>query len=139
VLCLTARCANSALDSVRGHRDLISGVNELVVLVQSARGTHIVEMLDDVVYENAEKEWGIYRIVKAVWRPPKGVDWWNLPHQKEIFGVEHLPQNGLVHKVPTDGMLQSQYWKDVDGLQGFQQNLSKLLTQISQVELNQSQ
>ena len=62
---------------------------------------------------------------------PKGVDWWNLPHQKEIFGVEHLPQNGLVHKVPTDGMIQSQYWKDVEGLQGFQQHLSKLLTQIS--------
>ncbi len=62
--------------------------------------------------------------------PPKGVDWWNLPHQKEIFGVEHLPPNGLVHKIPTDGMLQSQYWKDVEGLQGFQQHLSKLLTQI---------
>jgi len=104
---------------------------DLVVLVQSARGTHIVEMLDNVVYENAEKEWGIYRIVKAVWMSPKGVDWWNLPHQKEIFGVEHLPQNGLVHKVPTDGMIQSQYWKDVEGLQGFQQHLSKLLTQIS--------
>jgi hypothetical protein len=104
---------------------------DLVVLVQSARGTHIVEMLDDVVYENAEKEWGIYRIVKAVWMPPKGVDWWSLPHQKEIFGVEHLPQNGLVHKIPTDGMLQSQYWKDMEGLQGFQQHLSKLLSQIS--------
>lgn len=104
---------------------------DLVVLVQSARGTHVVEMLDDVVYENAEKEWGIYRIVKAVWMPPKGVDWWSLPHQKEIFGVEHLPQNGLVHKIPTEGMLQSQHWKDVEGLQGFQQHLSKLLIQIS--------
>lgn len=104
---------------------------DLVVLVQSARGTHIVEMLDDVVYENTEKEWGIYRIVKAVWMPPKGVDWWKLPHQKEIFGVEHLPQNGLVHKIPTDGMLQSQYWKDMEGLQGFQQHLGKILAQIS--------
>jgi hypothetical protein len=97
------------------------------------RGTHTVEMLDDVVHENAEKEWGIYCIVKAMWMPPKGVDWWNLPH------LEHLPQNGLVHKVPTDGMLQSQYWKDVGGLQGFQQYLSKLLTQISQVESNSFQ
>ncbi|MGI0492718.1 hypothetical protein ACN4EG_13125 [Alkalinema pantanalense CENA528] len=104
---------------------------DLVVLVQSARGTHIVEMLDDVVYENPEKEWGIYRIVKAVWMSRKGVDRWNLPHQKKIFGVEHLPRNGLVHKIPTDGMLQSQYWKDVEGLQGFQQHLRKLLTQIS--------
>lgn len=101
------------------------------MLVQLARGTHIAEILDDVVYENAEKEWSIYRIAKAVWMPPKGGDWWNLPHQKEIFGVEHLPQDGLVHKVPNDGILQSQHWKDVEGLQGFQQHLSELLTQIS--------
>jgi hypothetical protein len=44
-----------------------------------------------------------------------------------------------MHKVPTDGMLQSQHWKDVEGLQGFQQYLSKLLTQISQVQSNSFQ
>lgn len=104
---------------------------ELVALVQQARVTHIVELVDDVVYENAEKEWDIYRVVKAVWMPPEKFDWWKLPHQKEVFGVEHLPQNGLVHKVPTDGMLQSQHWKDLEGLQGFQQHLDKILTQIS--------
>lgn len=104
---------------------------DLIALVQLARVTHIVELLDDVVYENAEKEWSIYRVVQAVWMPSKGVDWWNLPHQKEIFGVEHLPQNGLVHKIPTDGMLQSQLWKDLEGLPNFQQHFSKLLVQIS--------
>ena len=104
---------------------------DLMTLVQSARVTHIVELLDDVVYGNTEKEWSIYRIVRAVWMPPKESDWWNLPHQKEIFGVEHLPQNGLVHRVPTDGMLQSQFWKDLEGLPGFQQHLSNLLTPIS--------
>ncbi|MCX7112708.1 MAG: hypothetical protein NTX45_21800 [Proteobacteria bacterium] len=104
---------------------------ELIALVQLARVTHIVELLDDVVYENADKEWSIYRVVQAVWMPPKEVDWWNLLHQKEIFGVEHLPQNGLVHRVPTDGMLQSEFWKNLGGLPGFQQNLSKLLVQIS--------
>ncbi len=104
---------------------------DLMAPVQSARVTHIVELLDDVVYGNTEKEWSIYRIVRAVWMPRKEFDWWNLPRQEEIFGVEHLPQNGLVHRVPTDGMLQSQFWKDLEGLPGFQQHLSNLLTPIS--------
>jgi hypothetical protein len=107
-----------------------------LALVQLSKVTHIVELLDDVVYGNAEQEWGIYRVVRAVWMPPEGSEWCNLPHQREIFGVEHLLQNGLVHKIPTDGMLQSQHWKYVEGLQGFQQHLSKLLTQISEVESN---
>ena len=47
---------------------------DLIALVQLAKGTHIVEMLDNVVYENTEKEWGIYRVVKAVSMPPKGID-----------------------------------------------------------------
>ena len=104
---------------------------DLIALVQLARGTHIVEMLDNVVYENAQKEWGIYRVVQVVWMPPEGIDWSNLPHQKEIFGVEHLPQNGLVHRIPTDGMFQSQFWKNLEGLPGFQRHLSNLLTPIS--------
>lgn len=87
---------------------------DLIALVQLARVTHVVELLDDVVYENllddvvyenVEKEWSIFRVVKAVWMPPKGFDWNNLRHQREIFGVEHLPPNGRVHKVPTNGML----------------------------------
>ena len=102
---------------------------DLVLLVQKAMGTHIVEMLDDVVYENAEKEWHIYRIVQVVWMPPEKVDWRDLPHQREIFGVEHLPQNGLLHRVPTDRMLQSEFWIDLGGLPRFQQHLSRLLVQ----------
>ena len=104
---------------------------DLIALVQSARVTHIVELLDNVVYKNAEIEWGIYRVGKAVWMPPEEFDWWNLPHQEEIFGVKHLPQKGIVYKVPTGGMLKSQHWKDLEGLHGFQQYLGKILTQIS--------
>lgn len=100
---------------------------DLIALVQSAKVTHIVELLDNVVYENSEKNWSIYRVVQAVWMPSKEVDWRNLPHQKEILGIKHLPPNGLVHKVPTDGMLQSELWRDLEGLQGFQQHLRKIL------------
>lgn len=48
---------------------------DLIALVQRAKLTHIVKILDDEVYENSQKEWGIYRIVKAVWMPPEEFDW----------------------------------------------------------------
>lgn len=104
---------------------------DLIALIQQARVTHIVELLDGVVYRSAETEWGIYRVVKAVWMPREGIDWWNLPHLRDIFGVDHLPPSGLVYRVPTDGMLHSQLWKDVEGLPGFQQRLSNVLASIS--------
>ena len=106
---------------------------DLIALVQLARVTHIVELLDDVVYDNAEKEWGVYRIVKAVWMPPEGFDWRSLPPQKEIFGIEDLPPDGAVHSLSrTDQMPQfNQHWKDLGGLQVFQQHLGKILTRIS--------
>jgi hypothetical protein len=106
---------------------------DLVALVQLAKVTHIVEMLEDgdMVYGNTEKKWSIYRIVKAIWMPPEGFDWRNLPHQKDIFGIKNLPQDGQVHEIPTNAMYSSEHWKEVGGLQGFQQNFSKLLTEIS--------
>jgi hypothetical protein len=104
---------------------------DLVALVQQARVTHIVEMLDDMIHENTQKEWSVYRKVKAIWMPPKGVNWHNLPHQKVIFGIKDFPPNGRVYEIPTSKMSSSEYWNEVGGLQWFQQNFSKLLTEIS--------
>lgn len=106
---------------------------DLMALVQSAKVTHIVELLDDVVYGNAEQEWGIYRVVQAVWMPPEGFDWWNLPHQKEIFGIEDLPPDGAAHDLSrTDRMYQfNQHWQDREGLKSFQQHLVAILNGIS--------
>ena len=104
---------------------------DLIALVQLAKVTHIVELLDNTVYENTEKEWGIYRIVKAVWMPPVGFDWSKLENQREIFCVKALPQDGDVHDLRADGMKKfNQSWKDLGELQGFQQHLDKILTQI---------
>jgi hypothetical protein len=90
-------------------------------------------LIDDVVYKNSEKEWGIYRVVKAVWMPPDQLDWWNLPHQREVFGIEDLPPDGAVHDLSrADRMYQfNQHWRDLGGLQGFQQHLGNILAQIS--------
>jgi hypothetical protein len=107
---------------------------DLIALVQKAKVAHIVELLDDVVYGNAEKEWDIYRVVKAVWMPPEDFDWWKLPHQKDIFGVENLPPNGLVHDL-REGQV-SQHWQDLGGLQGLQQNVGEILSEISQTKSN---
>ena len=102
-----------------------------MVLVQQARVTHIVEMLDNHVYGN-DDEWAAYRVVQAIWMPPIGFDWYALPHQREIFGIESLPQDGSAHRLDQhDKMYQfNQYWKDQGGLEGFQQNLAKALSSI---------
>lgn len=106
---------------------------DLIALVQQARVTHIVELLDDTVYENAVKEWGIYRVVQAVWMPPQGVAWSNLPHQQKIFGIKGLAQDGDAHDLSrTDRMDKfNQHWQNLGGLQGFQQHLGEILSQIS--------
>jgi len=106
---------------------------DLVALVQLAKFTHLVELLDNVVYENTEKEWGIYRIVKAVWMPSEGFDWGNLPNRKEIFGIEDLPADGSAHDLSRADRMDkfNQHWKNLEGLQGFQKHLNKILTQIT--------
>jgi hypothetical protein len=101
---------------------------DLMLLVQQARVTHIVEVLDNRVYGN-DDEWSTYRVVQAIWMPPLDLNWYSLPHQKEIFGIESLPQDGSAHSLEQpDKMYQfNQYWKDKGGLEGFQQNLAKVL------------
>jgi len=107
---------------------------DLIALVQSARVTHIVELLDYVVYKDPNKtEWGIHRLVQTIWMPPERMDWSKLPHQKEIFVVDALPPDGDVHDLSRDDKMPkfNQHWNNLGGLQGFQKHLEKILTQIS--------
>ena len=104
---------------------------DLMALVQHARVTHIVEVLDNSVYGN-DNQWAAYRVVQAVWMPSTDLDWHTLPHQKEIFGIENLPPDGSAHSLDQpDKMFQfNPYWKDRGGLKGFQQNLVQVLSGI---------
>ena len=107
---------------------------DLMALVQLAKTTHIVELLDDVVYIDPKKEeWGIYRLVRTAWMPPEGMDWSKLPHQREIFGVDALPPDGFAHDLSQDDRMPqfNQHWNSLGGLQGFQKHLGKILTRIS--------
>ena len=104
---------------------------DLMALVQHARLTHVVEVLDNTVYGNGD-EWASYRVVQAVWMPSTDLDWYSLPHQKEVFGVEHLPSNGYAHSLdqPDRMELFNQYWGDKDGLKGFQKHLAHIINDI---------
>ncbi|WP_198166566.1 hypothetical protein [Picosynechococcus sp. PCC 7117] len=100
---------------------------DLIALVQHARVTHIVEVLDDTVYDTKKAEWGLYRVVKAIWMPPKGFNWAQLPHQEEIFGVKHLPSSGHTYAIPIPSMRSSPAWQEYSDLQGFQEHVSEYL------------
>ena len=64
--------------------------------------------------------------------PSTDINWYTLPHQKQIFGIENLPPDGSAHSLDQpDKMFQfNQYWKDRGGLKGFQQNLGQVLNGI---------
>ena len=102
-----------------------------MILVQKARVTHIVEILDNHVYGN-DDEWAAYRVVQAIWMPLISFDWYTLSHQRDIFGIENLPQDGSAHSLAQpDKMYQfNQYWKEKGGLEGFQQHLAKVLSNM---------
>ncbi len=104
---------------------------DLMTLVQHARMTHIVEVLDNTVYGNGD-EWASYRVVQAVWMPSTDLDWNSLPHQRKIFGVEHLPQDGFAHSLDQPDRMErfNQYWGDKDGLEGFQKRLAHVIIDI---------
>ena len=98
---------------------------DLMILVQHAKMTHIVEVLDNTVYGNGD-EWASYRVVQAVWMPSTDLDWSNSPRQKDVFGIEFLPSDGYAHSLDQPDKMDkfNQYWGDKDGLKGFQKRLA---------------
>ncbi len=106
---------------------------ELMLLLQNATITHVVEFVDSDVYGNTPDEWGIYRVVKALWMPPIGFDWSKLPHQRDFFGFDYVVADGLAHDLAADGKMPQfhQHWDKQGGLRAFQKHLNSLLTKIS--------
>jgi hypothetical protein len=107
---------------------------DFIVLHQHAKVTHIAEFLDNEVYNNiSEPDWGIYRIVRAVWIPPSSKDWATLPHQNEMFGFNVSIWNGLARNLETPGRMSKfhQYWSSKGGLTAFQRHLATELAKIS--------
>lgn len=108
---------------------------QLMLLIQRAKVTHIVELLDDEVYDNKEAEWNIYRIVKAIWMPNNNFDWEKLPGYKEVFGYEDIVFDGLAHTLFDEDKMPKfhEHWKPLGGLPAFQKHLGDILTNPSEI------
>lgn len=107
---------------------------DLIILHQRAKVTHIAEFLDNKLYKNtSEPDWGIYRVVQAVWIPPLDKDWYTLPHQDELFGFDVFIMDGLAHNLDTPGMMSKfhEHWSSKGGLKAFQNHLVLELAKIS--------
>jgi hypothetical protein len=106
---------------------------DFILLHQHAKVTHIAEFLDNKVYDTGDPDWGIYRIVRAVWIPPLGKDWATLPHQDEMFGFNVSIWNGLARNLDTPGKMSKfhQHWSSKGGLAAFQKHLVTELAKIS--------
>lgn len=107
--------------------------NDLALLLQRAKVTHIVEFLDNEVYGNTQNRWGIYRIVKSVWMPLEKSAWENLPHQREIFGFDYVVGDGNIHNLVASNRMPQfhRYWDERGGLEAFYNRLNSQLAEIT--------
>jgi hypothetical protein len=105
---------------------------DLMLLLQRARVSHIIEFLDNKVHDDERNEWSIYRRVKALWMPPEKLDWTKLPHQKDIFGFDYLVGDGKAHSLASVNKMHQfhQHWDHKGGLSAFQKHLDKILSEI---------
>jgi len=107
---------------------------DLILLHQHAKVTHIAKFLDSKLYNNINNsDWGIYRVVRAVWTPPAGKDWATLPHHDEMFGFDVFIMDGFAHNLDEPGRMLKfhQHWNERGGLEGFQKHLATELDKIA--------
>lgn len=103
-----------------------------MLLLQKAKVTHLVEFLDDELYGETSSEWGIYRVVKALWMPPEDLDWNKLRHQRDFFGFDYVVGDGAAHDLSAENQMQQfhQYWDAKGGLAVFQNHVGDLISEI---------
>ena len=97
------------------------GVNQpkaedLMILHQRAKVTHVVEFLDDQVRQT---DTGSFRWVRAVWLPEQ--DWNQLPHQREILGFSPRYADGNTHALNGSGF--STFREAWSSLEEFQKHI----------------
>ena len=102
--------------------------DDLIILRQHARVTHIVRVLDNELYKNlTATEFSLYRMVKAVWI---AADWHNPPTYEQVFGQKiFFPRDGKVIDLESMNFFQES-WECKAGWLGFQNHVQQLL-QIS--------
>lgn len=97
---------------------------DLIILRQKGKVTHIVEFLNNSVYneENPENNW-IYRLVKVFWMPDI---WSEPPHQNNIFDCQLNLQGGDAMELKNIQNLKHR-WDAEGGVPSFQKHIQKKL------------
>ena len=105
---------------------------DLMLLLQKAKVTHLVEFLDGEVYGEGSGDWSIYRVVKVLWMPHEDADWDKLRHQREFFGFDYVVGDGAAHDLSTENQMQQfhQYWDAKGGLAAFQNHVGNLISEM---------
>lgn len=86
--------------------------DELIILRQRSKVTHIVKLLDKQFSfdKNAEEEFNIYRLVKVVWM----ADNWDIPPDTDkVFDcIINFPRNGKVIQLENIHVFQERWGKE---------------------------
>ncbi|WGV23801.1 hypothetical protein [Halotia branconii] len=101
---------------------------ELIILRQRARVTHIVKLLNNVLYDHGfNSEFSCCRLVQVIWITN---NWDKLPTYEEIFGYPiNFPPDGKVMNLEKKEDFQL-HWKQHKGLLGFQNHVQKELNKF---------
>ena len=102
--------------------------DDLILLRQRTRVTHIVKILDDIVHEDNEDssftDFALWRRVQVMWMAPK--PWHEAPHQNNVFGFDVDLQGGKV--IALDNIIALQeHFKDAGGIAAFQERVKQVL------------
>lgn len=97
---------------------------DLIILRQHARVTHVVQVLDNELYKDlTAKEFSFYRMVKAVWIVD---NWHNPPTYEQVFGHKiFFPRDGKVLNLENIEVFQDS-WHSKAGMIGFQAHVQNL-------------
>lgn len=96
---------------------------DLIILRQKGKVTHLVELVNNSIYDDEHNEGWIYRLVRIIWMADV---WSNPPHQKDIFDCEICLMGGKAIDINNIQTLRER-WDYQGGISGFQTHVMKKL------------
>jgi hypothetical protein len=96
---------------------------DLIIIRQRTKVTHIVELLNNIVYEETSENSWIHRLVRAVWMAEF---WTEPPKQDDIFGYKINYRSGKAIYLENSKNF-NQYWDKKGGTSAFQQHIQEKL------------
>ncbi|MGB5963263.1 MAG: hypothetical protein WBG73_21690 [Coleofasciculaceae cyanobacterium] len=98
--------------------------DDLILLCQRMRVTHLVKILDNFVRDNSPyQEYPFYRRVQVMWMAAKS--WEEAPQQEEVFGFDFQFRHGKAINLDNVNALQEYFGEG--GLAAFQERVKEKL------------